>query len=117
MKKLGPWLSGGAAGIVNGLFGAGGGMVLLPMLSATTDLREQELFANCLAITLPMSLVSLAVYFLHSGNFAPEALPYLAGGAAGGVTAGLILKKIRASWLHRIMGALILCGGLRLLMN
>ena len=115
MKKYGPWVSGGAAGIVNGLFGSGGGMILLPLLSATTDLRDQELFANCLAITLPMSLVSLTVYFLQGGSFAAEALPYLIGGAAGGVIAGLLLKKIKASWLRRAMGALIIWGGFRLM--
>lgn len=91
-------------------------MVLLPLLSSTTDLKEQELFASCLAVTLPMSAVSLTVYFLRNGNFVPEALPYLAGGAAGGVIAGLILRKIRASWLHRIFGILILWGGFRLLL-
>ena len=117
MKKFGPWLSGGAAGMVNGLFGAGGGMVLLPLLSKTTDLKEQELFANCVAIILPISLVSLAVYFLSGGSFAGEALPYLIGGAAGGVIAGLLLKKLKACWLHRILGAFILWGGMRLLLR
>ena len=116
MKKYGPWVSGGAAGIVNGLFGAGGGMILLPLLSATTDLKDRELFANCVAITLPMSLVSLTVYFLHGGSFAAEALPYLIGGAAGGILAGLLLKKIKASWLRRALGVLIIWGGIRLML-
>ena len=115
MKKYGPLISGGAAGIVNGLFGTGGGMILLPLLSETTDLKDQELFANCVAITLPLSVVSLAVYFFCGGSFAGEALPYLAGGAAGGIIAGLLLKKIKASWLRRVLGAFIIWGGFRLM--
>ena len=117
MKKFGPWLSGAAAGIVNGLFGAGGGMVLLPLLSKTTDLQEQEVFANCVAIILPLSLVSAAVYLLRGGNFLMQSVPYLIGGALGGVIAGLLLQKLKAKWLHRALGAFILWGGFRLLIG
>lgn len=117
MKKYGPWLSGAAAGIVNGLFGAGGGMVLLPMLSRTTDLEDKEVFANCVAIILPLSLVSAAVYLLRGGSFLLESVPYLIGGALGGVVAGLLLKKLKAKWLHRALGLFILWGGFRLLLR
>ena len=68
LKKIGPWLSGAAAGIVNGLFGAGGGMVLLPLLSRTTQLRDHETFASCVCIVLPLSLVSAGVYLLRGSN-------------------------------------------------
>ena len=49
MQKRGTWLraglTGAVAGAVNGLFGAGGGMLLLPLLHRLTDLREHEAFA------------------------------------------------------------------------
>ncbi len=115
MKKYGPWISGAAAGVINGLFGAGGGMVLLPLLGKTTDLKDKEIFANCVAIILPISLVSAAVYFFRGGSFAAESVPYLIGGAIGGVIAGLLLKKLKAVWLHRALGVFILWGGIRLL--
>lgn len=115
MKRFGAWLSGAAAGAVNGLFGAGGGMVLLPLLAATTELGEKEVFANCVAIILPLSAVSAAVYFLRGGAFAVQSVPYLLGGAVGGVIAGLVLKKLKALWLHRALGVFILWGGVRLL--
>lgn len=115
MKKYGAWLSGAAAGIVNGLFGAGGGMVLLPMLSKMTDLKGKEVFANCVAIILPISAVSAAVYFIRGGSFAQQSIPYLIGGAVGGLIAGVLLKKLKAAWLHRALGLFILWGGIRLL--
>ena len=117
MKKYGAWMSGAAAGIVNGLFGAGGGMVLLPLLSKTTDLEGKEVFANCVAIILPLSLVSAVVYFLRGGSFAAESVPYLIGGAIGGVIAGVLLKKLKVKWLHRALGIFIVWGGIRLLMT
>ena len=117
LKKIGPWLSGAAAGIVNGLFGAGGGMVLLPLLTHTTDLKEHETFASCVCIVLPLSLVSAGVYLLHGGEFASSSVPYLIGGALGGVIAGMLLKRLPTKWLHRILGVFILWGGARLLLR
>jgi len=114
-RRLAPYLCGAAAGLANGLFGAGGGMVLLPLLSRTTDLKPHELFACSVCIILPVSLVSAAVYFLRGGSFLAAAIPYLIGGAAGGAIAGLTLRKLPTKWLHRALGAFILWGGLRLL--
>ena len=37
------------------------------------------------------------------------------GGAGGGVLAGLWFQKVPAKWLHLALGALILLGGVRLL--
>lgn len=113
--KIGPWLSGALAGLANGLFGAGGGMVLLPVLEKTTDLKPKELFATGVCIILPLSLVSAGVYFLQGGDFALESVPYLIGGAGGGVIAGLLLKRLPTKLLHYVLGAFILWGGIRLL--
>lgn len=115
IRKWGPALSGAAAGAANGLFGAGGGMLLVPLLSRTTELEQKNCFACSVCIILPLSLVSSGVYWLRGGQFAMEAVPYLIGGAIGGVIAGLVLKRLPTLWLHRIFGAVILWGGLRLL--
>lgn len=116
-KRYGAALSGAAAGLANGLFGAGGGIVLLPLLSRLTELDGHECFASCVCIILPMSLVSAGVYALRGGSFAMESVPYLIGGALGGVIAGLLLKRLPTKWLHRILGAFILWGGARLLLR
>ena len=113
--KLGPWICGGVAGIVNGLFGAGGGMVLIPLLTKLTDVEEKEAFACSVGIILPLSVVSVIVYFLRGGDFGAQSVPYLIGGAIGGIGAGLLLKKVKAKWLHRALGLFILYGGYRLL--
>ena len=39
------------------------------------------------------------------------------GGALGGIAAGLLLRRLSAVWLHRALGALIVWGGLRLLLR
>ena len=114
-NRLAPYLSGAAAGLANGLFGAGGGMVLLPLLARTTDLAQHELFACSVCIILPISLVSAGVYLLRGGSFLSEAVPYLIGGVLGGAIAGLTLRKLPTKWLRRALGLFILWGGIRLI--
>lgn len=114
-KSIGLILAGLGAGIINGLFGAGGGMVLVPLLSLLTDLEERDIFSSSIAIILPICLVSLTVTGLQLGIPWADALPWLIGSTAGGVLAGLFGKKIPTSWLHRGLGILIVWGGIRYL--
>ncbi len=107
-------IAGAVAGMVNGLFGAGGGMVLVPMLGEKAGISEQDRFSTSIAIIAPVCVVSL----LFSGRWNLtfwQILPYLLGGAAGGIAAGLWGKRIPTVWLHRILGVLILWGGIRYL--
>ena len=77
-------LAGLGAGAVNGLFGAGGGMVLVPLLSALTELEEDRIFSSSIAIILPLCLVSITATAFTSGIPWKAALPYLPGSAMGG---------------------------------
>lgn len=112
-KWFGAAVSGGVAGAVNGLFGAGGGMVLVPALERLTTLEERQLFSTSVAIILPLCLTSLTVYGLHGDLPWATAWPYLVGSGLGGICAGLWGKYIPTKWLHKILGVLILWGGIR----
>lgn len=114
-QKLAITLAGLCAGAVNGLFGAAGGMVLVPLLTAFSDLKEEELFPASISIILPICLVSLAYTAVTGTLHYRDALPYLAGSVIGGIAAGIWGKNIPTVWLHRILGILILWGGIRYL--
>ena len=60
MKKIRLRLAAILAGTLNGLFGGGGGMALLPLLSREPNLQGRVLFANSVAIMLPISMASIA---------------------------------------------------------
>ena len=109
-------LAGLAAGFVNGFFGAGGGMVLVPLLIWLIGLPDKLAFSSAISIILPLCVVSLVIYGRHDMLPLSDALPYLIGGAAGGVLSGLWFQKVPAKWLHIALGALILLGGVRLLL-
>ena len=108
-------IAGSAAGAVNGLFGAGGGMVLVPLLTLLTDLEDREVFPASISIILPMCLVSLSISAWGQPLPWGTALPYLIGGAIGGLIAGIWGNKVPTKWLHRGLGVLILWGGIRYL--
>ena len=112
-KKTGATISGTAAGATNGLFGAGGGMVLIPLLSALAGITGADLFPNSVTVILPISLVTLSVTALGTPLPWPEAIPWMIGSAVGGILAGHFGKKIPVKWLHRVLGLLILYGGVR----
>ena len=108
-------LAGLAAGFVNGFFGAGGGMVLVPLLIWLVGLPDKLAFSSAISIILPLCVVSLVIYGRHDMLPLSDALPYLLGGAGGGVLAGLWFQKVPAKWLHLALGVRILLGGVRLL--
>ena len=114
-KYIGSAAAGLGAGAVNGLFGAGGGMVLVPLLTSLTDLPDEEIFPSSVSIILPISLVSLSLSWSESGVDWMKTLPYLLGSGLGGVAAGIWGRKIPTKWLHRLLGVLILWGGVRYL--
>lgn len=107
-------IAGSIAGAVNGLMGAGGGMVLSPLLGARAGLSEDERFPASVAIIAPICVVSLLITARWEITL-QQVLPYLSGGAIGGVIAGLLGKHIPTTLLHRLLGALILWGGIRYL--
>ena len=111
--KWGLIIAGGAAGAVAGLFGAGGGMILVPLLVSLTDLPDVEIFGASVSIILPICLVSLAM--TPGLPSLRDVLPYLLGSCIGGILAPRIAHCIPTLWLHRALGILILWGGIRYL--
>lgn len=109
-------LCGAAAGVANGLFGAGGGMLLVPLLKRNRLLEDRELFASAIAVMLPVSIVSFLIYYFQGAVTLTGAGGYLIGGLVGGLAGGLLYRKVPTKLLHKVLGAFILWGGIRLLL-
>ena len=112
-KKFKYALSGTAAGAANGLFGAGGGMILVPLLTRWAKLEDKKAFATSISIIAPLCIVSIVVYFLRGSLDFSAALPYLIGGFFGGLLGGKLFRKIPAKFLHKALGLIIIYGGIR----
>ena len=106
-------LSGAAAGTANGLFGAGGGMILVPLLTCWAKLPDKKAFATSISIIAPMCLVSIVIYHIQGSLTLSASLPYLIGGLLGGLLGGKLFGRVSATFLHKALGILILYGGIR----
>lgn len=106
-------VTGALGGLANGLFGSGGGLFLVPLLTRWTKLDQRKAFATSVAVILPLSLVSACVYWWKGALDLSAAWPYLLGGALGGLLSGKVFRKVPLLWLRRVFGLLILYGGVR----
>lgn len=117
-KGSGALILGFLAGLLNGLLGAGGGIILVRGADKVLP-REyhdgRDIFANALAVMLPLSAVSAIAYVLrgsvHGLDFAPFVLPAVIGGAGG----GLLLAIIDTRLLRLIFSALVVWSGISML--
>lgn len=115
-KKLIAPIGGFLAGIINGLLGAGGGMILLPMLSKS-GLETKKTHANSVAIILPICVLSSIMYIKNGKTTFQDAAPYLIWGVIGALIGAFLLTKIKDVWLHRIFGILVLWAAIRMLIR
>ena len=113
--RIGAVIAGIGAGALNGLLGAGGGMVLAPLLGSLTDLEENKIFPCSVVILFPICILSLLFAEGWQEFSLLNALPYLLGSLLGGIVAGIWGNKIPVLWLHRVLGILIVWGGIRYL--
>ena len=109
-------IAGGAAGLANGLFGGGGGMVFLPILSRFGRLEQRKLYATCVGVIFPVCLVSAAVYIFRGGVSLLTALPYLAGGLIGGFLGGKLYGKDSTKFLKWLVAAFLFYAGVKYLL-
>lgn len=95
-------------GILNGLFGAGGGSVVVPAMEKFLDIDEKKSHSTAIAIILMMSLVSSATY-IYKGFFNLR-LWFLVsiGGIVGGFLGAKLLSKIPKKWLKILFGGVII---------
>ncbi len=109
-------IAGGAAGLANGLFGGGGGMVFLPVMSRWGGLSQRKLYATCVGVIFPVCLVSAAVYLWKGGVSLSTALPCLAGGFLGGWLGGKLYGKISTKCLKWLFAAFLFYAGVKYLL-
>lgn len=108
--------SGITIGVVNGLLGAGGGMIAVPLLKKL-GLEQKEAHCNAVAVILPVTLLSAVLYLWKDYVTLSSAMPYIPTGIIGAVAGTYILKKISPKWLKKIFAAFMIYAGIRLLLR
>ena len=109
-------LSGVSIGFVNGLLGAGGGIIAVPILKRL-GLERKEAHANAVAVILPITLLSAALYLFKGYVSLADSFIFIPGGLLGSLIGTYCLKKISPVWLKRIFGGFMVYAGVRLLLR
>lgn len=108
-------MAGIAAGLVNGFFGSGGGMITVESMERM-GVSGKNAHATSILMILPLSAGSAAVYFFQGDlAFSPDHLALLGGAAAGGLLGAFLLGRLRAKWIDHLFTALMLFSGIRML--
>lgn len=102
-------------GIVNGLFGAGGGMLAVPVLAIVGGLDERRAHATAILVMLPLCLASAGVYLAENTVEFDLLLPSMAGIFLGGIAGAKLLKFLPETLLFFVFNLLVLIAGLKML--
>ncbi|MFH1877602.1 MAG: sulfite exporter TauE/SafE family protein [Candidatus Omnitrophota bacterium] len=104
-------LLGGAAGLSSGLFGIGGGVIMVPVLNLFFGLSMHEAIGTSLAVIVPTSLAG-AWFHKRAGNMKLDAVMFILPAVlAGAVSGALVSDKMPDAVLKFIFGVLlILCA-------
>lgn len=115
LKKIALVFIGVFIGAINGLFGAGGGMLLVPALTLVLGLEQKRAHATAIAIILPLCAVSSITYALRASFDWNIILPTVIGVTIGGIIGAMLLKKMSNGALTFIFYSLMLFAGLKMI--
>lgn len=113
-KKL-MFLTGVITGFLNGLFGGGGGMIAVPSFMLLIGIEPKKAHATAIALILPVTVISAAVYIFKGYFDISLDLPVTIGVIGGGVIGALLLKKASNDFLIKLFAAVMLAAGVKLL--
>lgn len=106
---------GALGGFINGFFGGGGGMVIVPMLIGLLKYERKKAHASCIAVVLPMAAAGGLVYALGGKVDFIKLLPVVVGVLLGGIAGASLLKKIKPELLNYVFCAVMALAGLKML--
>lgn len=119
-EKQSPWLlmlGGGITGLANGLFGGGGGMIVVPFLIYFASLEPKKAHATAIAIILPVTIVSGIIYMLSFDISVKKLIPSTVGVILGGILGAYVLPKMQNSLVMMIFAVIMILAGVRLVMG
>ena len=108
-------ITGAVAGLINGLFGGGGGMVVVPMLTKLLKYKSKNSHATAILIILPLSIISGILYLTFGSFDFGVGFPVIIGIIVGGVLGAILLSKLSSKWVMIIFSIVMAVAGGKML--
>jgi uncharacterized membrane protein YfcA len=101
-------------GICNGLFGSGGGTILVPSMVFLMGLEEHKAHATAILVILPLTVLSTVIYYKSNYIDWPTTLKVVSGGMVGSFIGARVFNRIPASVLRKVFGAFMIVAAVRM---
>lgn len=104
-----------ATGLINGLFGSGGGTLVVPALVFLLGIEDYKAHATAISIILPLSIISSYIYFKNNIIRFDIGLSIIFGGVIGSILGAKLLNKVPIPILRKIFGSVIIYTAIRMI--
>ena len=101
-------------GFVNGIFGSGGGTLLVPILNNIVDVEEHKSHATALAIIIFLTSASSVIYISKGTYEFSLTLKVAIGSVIGGIIGAKLLSKVTGKFLRISFGAIMIIASIRM---
>jgi uncharacterized membrane protein YfcA len=117
LKKYSTYiLIGMVTGIANGLFGSGGGAIVVPAMVLLLGEEEHRAHATAIFIILPLTILSAFFYITNNYLDWNLTLKVMVGGVAGGFIGAKILNICPTNILRKIFAGFLIAASIRMLL-
>ena len=108
-------ITGMVTGVVNGLFGSGGGTIVVPAMVLLLGTDEHKAHATAISIILPLTLVSAFFYISNKFVDWEITIKVVLGGTVGGFAGAKLLNICPPNLLRKIFAVFIIIASIRML--
>ena len=105
---------GAFTGFINGVFGSGGGTLLVPILNNILKVEEHKSHATALAVIIFLSTTSSAIYISKGTYDISLTIQAAIGSMIGGVIGAKLLSKVTGKFLRIGFGIVMLIAAFRM---
>jgi uncharacterized membrane protein YfcA len=107
-------LIGVIGGLLSGLFGIGGGIIMVPLLISLAGLDQRHASATSLVAIIPTAIAGSITYFANGQIDLLAGLVIAVGAVGGAIIGSALLKRIPLVWLRWMFIVLILVVAARM---
>ena len=116
MEKFKVVILGIATGLANGLFGSGGGTLVVPGMQKFLGVEQHKAHATAIAVILPLTVISIFIYFRGVETDWPMIIWISVGGVLGGFIGAKLLNKVSGTLLHKIFGGFMIAAAVKMIL-